>query len=305
MTVYHQPVLLKESIDFLITDANGTYVDATFGGGGHSREILSRLSDQGSVFAFDVDRNSGQIAQAMSSSDQRLIFAQSNFSSLADFGKEQAGRSFSGFLFDLGVSSYQIDHEEGFSYRRDEKLDMRLDKSLTQSAYEVVNSYDAFELANVFFKYGEEPRSRILARAIVRSRGTKKIETTGQLTDIISRVCGKSVKAHSRIFQAIRIEVNKELDALSEGLDAAVELVSQGGRVAVISYHSLEDRIVKEKFKYEAATCICPPEAIICTCGKTARLKILTRKPIVPGEPEIRSNRRARSARLRVAEKII
>lgn len=305
MTVYHQPVLLKESIDFLITDPKGTYIDATFGGGGHSREILSRLSPEGRVLAFDVDSNSRQVAEDLSVSEERLIFAQKNFSSLIELREEHAGKSFSGFLFDLGVSSYQIDNEEGFSYKRDERLDMRLDKRLATSAYEVVNSYDPDELADVFYKYGEEPRSRVLARAIVKSRGTKRIETTDQLADIVSRVCGKSVKALSRIFQAIRIEVNRELDALSEGLDAAVDLLSRGGRVAVISYHSLEDRIVKEKFRYEAATCVCPPEAIICTCGKTARVKILTRKPIVPGPAEIKSNRRARSAKLRVAEKIV
>lgn len=305
MAVYHVPVLLKESIDFLITDLRGTYIDATFGGGGHTREILSRLAPEGCVLAFDVDDNAHQIAEDLCSSDRRLVFAQKNFSTLKDLGEEQPGRSFDGFLFDLGISSHQVDHEEGFSYKREEKLDMRLDRRLNMSAHEVVNSYDVDRLADVLFRYGEEPRSRALARAIVKERGTKKIETTAQLAGVVSRVCGKSVKTLSRIFQALRIEVNKELDALSSGLDAAINLVSRGGRVAVISYHSLEDRIVKEKFKYEAATCVCPPEAIICTCGKTARMKILTRKPIVPGEAEIRANRRARSAKLRVAEKIV
>ncbi len=305
MPVYHEPVLLKESIDFLVTDSKGTYVDATFGGGGHTREILSRLAPAGRVIAFDVDDNSRRIAEELSSQDGRLTFIRKNFSYMGELGEENRREPFTGFLFDLGVSSYQIDNEEGFSYRRDKRLDMRLDKTLDTSAYEIINRYEAEELANVFFRYGEEPRSRALARAVVKSRGMKKIETTAQLADVVSRVCGKSANTLSRIFQALRIEVNKELDSLSSGLDAAIDLLSRGGRVAVISYHSLEDRIVKEKFRYEAATCVCPPEAIICTCGKTARVKILTRKPIVPGESEIRTNRRARSAKLRVAEKII
>ncbi len=305
MSVYHEPVLLKESIDFLVTDLSGTYVDATFGGGGHTRELLSRLNPDAHVIALDVDQNSHRIAEELSASDRRLSFVRNNFSSLPEVLREQNIKSISGSLFDLGVSSYQIDNEAGFSYRRDERLDMRLDKHLEVSAYEIVNSYSSDELADIFTKYGEEPRSRALARTIVKERGIKKVETTARLADIVGRVCGKSVKASSRIFQALRIEVNKELDSLSEGLDAAVNFTSRGGRVTVISYHSLEDRIVKDKFKYEAATCVCPPEAIICTCGKTARVKILTRKPILPGEDEVRRNRRARSAKLRVAEKIV
>ncbi len=305
MAVYHEPVLLKESIDLLVTDSNGTYIDATFGGGGHTREILSRLGKDGRVLAFDVDDNSRRIADELSSEDGRLSFVPQNFSHLKEFGKESGLDSSAGILFDLGVSSYQLDNEEGFSYRRDERLDMRLDKKLDISAYEVVNSYQADELADMFFKFGEEPRSRVLARAIVKARGKNRIETTAQLAEIVAHVCGRSDKTLSRIFQALRIEVNGELDSLSAGLDGAVDLVSRGGRIAVISYHSLEDRIVKEKFKFEAATCVCPPEAIICTCGKKARVRILTRKPIAPGETEIRANRRARSAKLRVAEKTI
>lgn len=304
MAAYHEPVLLKESIDFLITDLKGTYVDATFGGGGHSRHLLSMLGPQAQVIAFDVDDNSRQIAEGLSHDDKRLVFKRQNFSGIRQLRTEYPDRSFTGVLFDLGVSSYQIDTEEGFSYRRDERLDMRLDKSLPKSAFEVVNEYDADELANVFFRYGEEKRSRVLARAIIKARESGEIETTGALAEIVSRICGRSSRTLSRIFQALRIEVNNELDVLSEGLDAAVDLTSRGGRIAVISYHSLEDRIVKEKFKYEAATCVCPPEAIICTCGKTARVRILTRKPVVPGKTEIDANKRARSAKLRVAEKI-
>ncbi len=305
MTVYHEPVLLKESIDFLITDSKGTYIDATFGGGGHTREILSMLAPEGRVIAFDVDDNSRRIADDLSAADGRFTFVPKNFYSISSLRDEYHVARFNGFLFDLGVSSYQIDNEEGFSYRRDERLDMRLDKGLEVSAFEVVNTYDADGLADVFFKYGEEPRARVLARAIIKTRDQKKIETTSQLAEIVARICGRSAKTLSRIFQAIRIEVNKELEALADGLGAAVDLVEKGGRVAVISYHSLEDRIVKERFRYEASTCVCPPEAIICTCGKVARLKILTRKPIVPGEAEVDGNRRARSAKLRVAEKIV
>ncbi len=305
MAVYHEPVLLKESVDFLVTDLSGTYVDATFGGGGHSRELLSRLGEQGHVLGFDVDSNAMTIAEQLSASDRRFTFARRNFSRLSESLDEMTSGAVNGVLFDLGVSSYQIDHEEGFSYRRDERLDMRLDTRLEVSAYEVVNSYPADQLSEVFWKYGEEPRSRGLARAILKARERGIIETTSQLAEIIGRVCGKTPKVLSRIFQAIRIEVNRELDSLTAGLDGAVSSLVRGGRIAVISYHSLEDRIVKEKFRYEAATCICPPRTIVCTCGKVARLKQITRKPVMPGHPEILSNRRARSAKLRVAEKII
>jgi 16S rRNA (cytosine1402-N4)-methyltransferase len=305
MAVYHEPVLLKESIDFLVTDVNGTYVDATFGGGGHTRELLSRLGRDGRAIGFDVDENSRGIAEDLSVSDKRFSFQNRNFSEISESLAGMKTGPVSGVLFDLGVSSFQIDHEEGFSYRRDEKLDMRLDKRLEMSAYEVVNSYKADQLADVFWKYGEESRSRALARAIVRERDRGRITTTLQLGEVIGTVCGNSPKVLSRIFQALRIEVNKELDALSAGLDAAIDSTGRGGRVAVISYHSLEDRIVKEKFRYEAATCVCPPRTIICTCGKIARLKQVTRKPIVPGQDETRLNSRARSAKLRVAEKIV
>jgi 16S rRNA (cytosine1402-N4)-methyltransferase len=305
MVTFHEPVLLKESIDFLVTDLSGTYVDATFGGGGHTRGLLSRLASGARVMAFDVDENSRRIANDLSSSDNRLSFVHKNFSQIKNVFESIDVKSADGFLFDLGVSSYQIDSEPGFSYRRDEKLDMRLDKDLNISAYEVVNSYDLDRLIEVFSRYGEEPRSRSLAKAIVKSRKRNKIGTTAQLAEIIGAVCGDSAKTLSRIFQALRIEVNRELDSLSEGLEAAVDLTNRGGRIVVISYHSLEDRIVKGKFKYEAATCICPPQAIICTCGKVARARILTRKPILPNHDEILRNRRARSAKMRVAEKII
>ncbi len=305
MVPFHEPVLLKESIDFLAADLSGTYVDATFGGGGHTRELLSRLNPDAKVIAFDVDENSRRLANDSFSSDGRLSFVQENFSQIRNALKDVSINSAAGFIFDLGVSSYQIDSEPGFSYRRDEKLDMRLDKNLRASAYEVINSYDVEKLADVFSGYAEEPRSRALARTIAKSRAKSKIETTFQLAEIVGKVCGKSAKTLSRIFQALRIEVNDELGSLSEGLAAAVDLTSRGGRIVAISYHSLEDRIVKEKFRYEASTCVCPPNAIVCTCGKTARAKILTRKPILPSRDEILRNRRARSAKLRAIEKIV
>jgi len=302
---FHQPALLRESLEFLITDLSGTYVDATFGGGGHTRELLSRLTPGARLVAFDVDENSHRAANELSLSDSRLTFVQKNFSQIRNVFEDLNIKSADGFMFDLGVSSYQVDHEPGFSYRRDEKLDMRLDKRLKISAYEIINSYDLSQLIEVFGKYGEEPRSRVLAKAVLRIRERNRIETTFQLAEIVGKVCGRSAKNLSRIFQALRIEVNKELDSLSEGLEAAVGLTVSGGRVVVISYHSLEDRIVKEKFKYEAATCVCPPETIICTCGKVARARILTRKPVLPSRDEISRNRRARSAKMRVIEKIL
>lgn len=292
MVPFHEPVLLKESIDFLATDLSGTYVDATFGGGGHARELLSRLNPDAKVIAFDVDENSRRVANESFSSDNRLSFVQKNFSQIRNILENIGINSAAGFIFDLGISSYQIDREPGFSYRRDEKLDMRLDKNLKASAYEVINSYDVEKLAHVFSSYAEEPRSRALARTIAKSRVKRKIEMTFQLAEIAGKVCGKSAKTLSRIFQALRIEVNDELGSLSEGLAAAVDLTSRGGKVVVISYHSLEDRIVKEKFRYEAATCVCPTHAIVCTCGKIARAKILTRKPILPSRDELLRNRK-------------
>ncbi len=305
MNGYHTPVLLKESIDFLLNELNGTYVDATFGGGGHTKELLSRLGKDARVIAFDVDDHSQQIARELSASDQRLSFVERNFADIDQVFREANLESADGFLFDLGMSSHQIDNEAGFSYRRDEKLDMRLDKHLQTSAYDIVNTYEGEKLTSVFTNYGEERRSRALAKAIVSARKKSRIETTSQLAVIIEKICGKSVKSLSRIFQALRIEVNREIDSLAAGLVAAIDLTVRGGRIVVISYHSLEDRVVKEKFKYEAATCICPPQKIVCTCGKIARIKILTRKPVPPGEKEIVRNRRARSAKMRVAEKII
>ena len=312
IAAYHEPVLLKESINFLVTNFSGTYIDATFGGGGHTRELLSRLNHDAHVLGFDIDPNSERIANEISLSDKRFSFIKKNFSQIENVfsewicsGEEKSSRSADGFLFDLGVSSNQIDNEPGFSYKRDEKLDMRMDKNLAASAYEVINSYDAEALTQVFSKYGEEPRSRALAKAILKNREKSAIDMTLQLADIVGKICGKSPKTLSRIFQAIRIEVNKELEILSSGLDAAINVTSRGGRIVAISYHSLEDRIVKEKFKYEAAACICPPGTILCTCGKVPRIKILTKKPILPSEVEVSFNRRARSAKMRVVEKII
>jgi len=304
MSGYHEPVLLSESIDFLVTNLSGRYVDATFGGGGHTTGLLSRLNPDAVVVALDVDDNAARNAEKLRASDKRFSFSRENFSLLDKVLASRHLTQVDGVLFDLGVSSYQIDKEEGFSYRRDERLDMRLDDRLAVSAYEVVNSYDVADLARVFIDYGEERRGRALASAIVRERRITKIETTSQFSALISRVCGKNPKVLSRIFQAVRIEVNKELEALSMGLDAAVGSLSRGGRIVVISYHSLEDRIVKEKFRFEAASCICPPGAIVCTCGKTPRLKIITRKPVAPGRNEVNNNRRSRSAKMRVAGKI-
>ncbi|HUI29071.1 MAG TPA: 16S rRNA (cytosine(1402)-N(4))-methyltransferase RsmH [Candidatus Acidoferrales bacterium] len=304
MVPFHEPVLLKESIDFLVTDLSATYVDATFGGGGHTRELLSRLNSGAKVIAFDVDEHAKQNADRFFSQDGRFSFVEKNFSEIRNVFDDINIISAAGFLFDLGVSSYQLDNEPGFSYRRDEKLDMRLDKDLKTSAYDVINSYDVEELSAVFGKYGEEPRSRLLAKAIVKRRGKNNIETTSEFVEIIGKVCGSSAKTLARIFQALRIEVNNELNSLFSGLKAAIDMTSLGGRIVVISYHSLEDRIVKERFKYEAATCVCPPQAIVCTCGKTARARILTRKPISPSRDEVLRNRRARSAKMRAIERI-
>lgn len=308
MENFHIPVMLKESLDFLITDTNGKYFEGTLGFGGHSSEILNRLSDSGTLISTDVDSDAFLYCKNKFSSENRIKLYNYNFDKIDSIAKIESIQGFTGIFADLGVSSFQLDNaSSGFSYRDSEaKLDLRMDKSLSVSAFDVVNSFEEENIANIIFKFGEEKNSRRIARLISEKRKIKTIDSTYELADIIKSITPFNFqnKTLSRVFQALRIYVNGELDVLQSFLKNAVDLLAPGGRIVVLSYHSLEDRIVKDIFKYETLGCICPKDFPICQCGKVKRLKILTKKPCLPSEEEVKLNFRARSAKLRAAEKI-
>jgi 16S rRNA (cytosine1402-N4)-methyltransferase len=307
MTRIHTPVLLKESVDFLLTNKDGIYFEGTLGFGGHTEEILSRLSKKGSIVSTDVDQEAFNYCKIKFKDLSNVRLHNFNFSLIDVIAKIESIEFFDGILADLGVSSFQLDNAAaGFSYSINSELDLRLDKNLRKTAADFINSESEEKIANVIFEFGEEKNSRRIARKIYEARKVKKIEKTDDLKKIISSVTNPKylTKTLSRVFQALRIYVNDELGALKSFLDNSLPVLKKGGRLVVISYHSLEDRIVKEFFKNESRGCICPPEAPVCICGKVKELKIITSKPITPSEVEIRNNKRARSAKLRVAEKI-
>jgi 16S rRNA (cytosine1402-N4)-methyltransferase len=307
MNNYHKPVLLKESINYLVVNQGGIYFDATLGFGGHTGEILNKLNNKGSVIAADVDKDAFGFSKKKFKDDNRVKPYNYNFSLIDIISKIESIEFFDGIIADLGVSSYQLDNpSSGFTYRMDAKLDLRMDKSRIISAADIVNSFEVAELAKIIFKYGEEKNSRLIARAIINKRKIKKIETTLELSEIISALTPDRylAKTLSRVFQALRIYVNDELEVLKTFLEKSVNLLKSKGRLVVISYHSLEDRIVKEHFKYENLTCVCPKDFPVCKCDKERRLRILTKKPVTPSEKEIDLNLRARSAKLRAAERV-
>jgi 16S rRNA (cytosine1402-N4)-methyltransferase len=304
----HIPVLLSEVTEYLIVDRSGIYVDATVGEGGHAYAMLSRLNQRGKLICTDRDEQAIQKAKSnLAKFEKQVVFQKLHFSQLEGFLKELKINNLSGFLFDLGISSAQIGNaHRGFSYLADGPLDMRMDQAQIKTAADVVNSYDQKELAKIFFELGEERFSRRIASAIVRARKKREIKTTGQLREIIeARINPKyKIKSLARIFQALRIEVNQELEELKRGLKTAVDFLKPEGRVCVITYQSLEDRIVKNQFRRLSQTCNCPPYFPICRCGQKQVLRILTKKPIVPSPEEIKTNPKSRSAKLRVAVKL-
>ena len=306
MKTFHIPVLKDRSIEFLQIKRGGIYVDATLGGGGHTEAMFEQENDI-HVIAFDHDKDAIDFAQKrLSKYSDRIIFVNKNFSYLSSALALNRINKIDGILFDLGFSSHQIDQQRGFSYTQDDVLDMRMNRSNGKlTAFEIVNFYPKEKLEQVLHDYSEDRFWKRISNAILQSRKNKKIETTKQLREIIENVIPKdrAFKTLSRIFQALRIEVNKELEALEKGLKSSVEVLKKGGRIAVISYHSLEDRIVKQFFKYENLECVCPAYLPRCVCGKERRLNIITKKPIIPTEEEIKENSRARSAKLRVAER--
>ena len=306
----HVTVLLKETVDGLDIKPGGTYVDCTLGGGGHSSYLLSQLTEGGKLIAFDQDEIAIQNAkEKFSSYGEQFITVKSNFRYLAEKLQEIGITEVDGILFDLGVSSPQLDTpERGFSYHHDAPLDMRMDQDAPLTAYDVVNSWSYEQLVRIFFQYGEEKFSKQIARKIEAYRENKAIETTGELVELIKegipaparRTGGHPAK---RVFQAIRIAVNDELKVFEEALESAIEMVKPGGRVSVITFHSLEDRICKTTFKRNSTTPQLPPGLPIIPDEFKPKLKLITRKPILPSDIELEENNRARSAKLRIAEK--
>ena len=306
----HRSVLLDECIDGLAIKPNGIYVDGTAGGGGHSYHIAEKLTT-GRLVAIDRDEAAIAAATArLSPFSERATVYRSNFSEVAHVLDDLGIEKIDGMLLDLGVSSYQLDTaERGFSYQADAPLDMRMDRRNEKTAYTVVNTYSEDALKHILFTYGEEKFSAKIARKIVQAREVAPIETTKQLSDLIKSAMPAAAREGGhhpakRSFQAIRIEVNGELDAIVPALRAAMARLNKGGRLAVITFHSLEDRIVKQAFAEMAQGCTCPKSLPICVCGNKPTAKVITRKPILPSATELEENPRSRSAKLRVAEKL-
>ena len=310
MEFHHVSILLQPCLDALNIKPDGVYVDATTGGAGHSLRIASALGEGGRLICIDRDDEALENAKTrLAPVWARVTTVKSDFRDIDRVLEGQGLSGADGILFDLGVSSPQLDHaERGFSYMKDAPLDMRMDRQQKLTAYDVVNTWSREDIRHILFEYGEERYAPLIAAAIERERGKKPIETTLELVDIIrgampAKALREKQHPAKRSFQAIRIAVNDELGELPPMLDAAEKNLKPGGRLAVITFHSLEDRIVKKKLQELAQGCICPPEFPVCVCGRKPKVKLITRKPIVSGEEELAENPRARSAKLRVAEK--
>lgn len=304
---HHIPVLLKESLEYLVTNESGIYFDGTIGFGGHTSEILKKLTNSAKVIATDKDINAFNYCKEFFKNDDRVKLFNTGFTDINVVSKIESIKSYDGIFADLGVSSFQLDNlDSGFTYREDAILDLRMDKTKGVPAYEIINSFEQKELADIFYKYGEEKQSRLISKKILEERKLKKITGTIEFRKIIESVIPErfAKKTLSRIFQALRIYVNNELDELKLFLEKSVNLLKENGRIVILTYHSLEDRIVKEHFRYESLDCICPTDIPICVCDKEQRLKILTRKPIVPSDDELSLNPRSRSAKLRAAVRV-
>ena len=305
----HSPVMLNECIEGLKIEPSGIYVDGTMGGAGHSNYIVSKLSKDGKLIGIDRDITAINVSKQRLKDFENVIYVQDNHDNIEEILKDLDIEKVDGILLDLGVSSYQLDERNrGFSYIGDADLDMRMDKSQKLDAKYVVNNYKEEELARIIFEYGEERFSRSIARNICQYRKEKTIETTLELVKIIEKSIPKMHKKEShpakRTFQAIRIEVNNEIKPLYDTVLKCIELLKSGGRLCIITFHSLEDRAVKNAFIQAQGKCTCPPEFPYCICGSKSQGKIITRKPIIPSEEEQNNNSRSKSAKLRIFEKI-
>lgn len=302
----HTPVLYQNVLTALPIHAAGRYIDGTVGAGGHATGILKASSPEGLLLGLDRDPHALQVAgKKLTQYRERVFLHQASYEDMQVHAQEIGWEGVDGILLDLGLSSMQLDDpQRGFSFQREGTLDMRFDPDTEQSAYHLVNELDVEALADIIWRYGEESRSRRIARAIEQAR---PLNTTTELAKVVSKSAGRSRRGlhpATKTFQALRIAVNDELDALEHGLEAGCKLLNPGGRFVVISFHSLEDRIVKRYFRRESKDCICPVEAPICVCDHKARLRVITTKPIRPDEVEIQSNPRSRSAKMRVAERL-
>ena len=310
MEFNHVSVLLNECLEALNIKENGIYVDGTLGGAGHSSEILKRLSNEGRLIGIDQDTDALKAAKERLKDYSNVTFVHSNFSNIENVLNNLNIDGVDGILMDLGVSSYQLDEgERGFSYMKDAPLDMRMNRENDFSAYNVVNEYSEEDLYRIIRDYGEEKFAKRIASFIVENRQEKNIETTLELVEIIKNAIPAKARREGphpakRTFQAIRIEVNSELSILNKTIEDGVEKLNKGGRMAIITFHSLEDRIVKNKFRDLAVSCRCPKEFPVCVCGEKAKVKIISRKAIEPTKEEVEVNPRSRSAKLRVIEKL-
>ena len=310
MTFEHKSVLLKETVDSLCIRPDGIYVDGTLGGGGHAFEVCRRLGPGGRLIGIDQDQDAiAAASERLAPFGDRAVIVRSNYRQIQDVLEGlQIGRA-DGIYLDLGVSSYQLDTaERGFSYREDAPLDMRMDRRNTQTAADLVNGCDESELYRIIRDYGEEKFAKNIAKHIVKARQEKPIETTGELTEIIKAAIPAKMRATGghpakRTFQAIRIALNHELEVLDQSIDTMIQLLNPGGRLSIITFHSLEDRIMKNRFRENENPCICPPDFPVCVCGRVSRGRVITRKPILPSEEELEENKRAKSAKLRVFER--
>lgn len=310
MEFKHTSVLLEETIDQLNIKPDGVYVDGTLGGGGHSYEIASRLGTDGRLIGIDQDGDAIEAAgNRLKEFQDKVILVRNNYCNAKAVVTENGFAKVDGIVLDLGVSSFQLDNvERGFSYKYDTALDMRMDTRQSLSARTIVNEYSEMELFRIIKDYGEEQFAKNIAKHIVRARQDKPLETTGELNEIIKAAIPARMRAtgghpSKRTFQAIRIECNRELEVLKNSLDEFIDLLNPGGRLCIITFHSLEDRIVKSAFRKNENPCTCPSDFPVCVCGKTSKGKVITRKPILPSEEEMEHNPRSKSAKLRVFER--
>ena len=311
MTFKHKSVLLEETIDSLNIKPDGIYVDGTLGGGGHASQVCQRLNSQGRLIGIDQDGAAILAAsQRLKEYEDKVLIVRSNYQEIKQVLKELGIQKADGIYLDLGVSSYQFDTaERGFSYRADAPLDMRMDLRRTETAADIVNEYSEMDLYHIIRDYGEEKFAKNIAKHVVKARQEKRIETTGELVEIIKAASPMKMRAvgghpAKKTFQALRIEVNHELEVLENSIDTMIELLNQGGRLCIITFHSLEDRIVKQRFRENENPCVCPPDFPVCVCGRTSKGKVITRKPIIPTERETEENKRSKSSKLRVFERV-
>ena len=310
MEFKHYSVLLEETIEYLNVRPGGIYVDGTLGGGGHAYEVASRLGENGRLIGIDQDADAIKAAtERLEPFKEKVTIVRSNYRNIREVLEGLGIQKVDGIYLDLGVSSYQLDTaERGFTYRENAPLDMRMDQRNEKTAADIVNDYTEMELFRVIRDYGEDKFAKNIAKHIVRARENGRIETTDQLVEIIKAAIPAKMRAEGghpakRTFQAIRIELNKELEVLTDSIDTMIDLLNPEGRLSIITFHSLEDRIVKLRFRDNENPCICPPNLPVCVCGKKSKGKVITRKPIVPADQELEENKRSKSSKLRVFER--